>query len=85
VRAASRQYLSIAGPMYAFIGLARSMYFSSQGAGKGFWGRWAQSARLLLSPSRLVAVAARRHARELLALGRGVDGGDRSAVARGHV
>ena len=34
VRAASRQYLSTAAPMYAFIGLAMSMYFSSQGAAK---------------------------------------------------
>src|SRR4030095_14912979 len=34
VRAASRQYLSTAAPMYAFIGLASSMYFSSQGAAK---------------------------------------------------
>ncbi|MFL6836021.1 MAG: MATE family efflux transporter, partial [Bradyrhizobium sp.] len=31
VRVASRQYLSTAAPMYAFIGLAMSMYFSSQG------------------------------------------------------
>src|SRR5882672_6274415 len=34
VRAASHQYLSTAAPMYAFIGLASSMYFSSQGAAK---------------------------------------------------
>src|SRR6266702_3974553 len=34
VRAASRQYLSTAAPFYAFIGLAMSMYFSSQGAAK---------------------------------------------------
>jgi Na+-driven multidrug efflux pump len=47
VRAASRQYLSIAGPMYAFIGLAMSMYFSSQGAAKVLGPVLAQSARLL--------------------------------------
>ena len=34
VRAASRQYLATAAPMYAFIGLSISMYFSSQGAAK---------------------------------------------------
>jgi len=47
VRAASRQYLSTAGPMYAFIGLAMSMYFSSQGAAKVLGPVLAQSARLL--------------------------------------
>jgi putative MATE family efflux protein len=47
VRAASRQYLSTAAPMYAFIGLATSMYFSSQGAAKVLGPVLAQSARLL--------------------------------------
>jgi Na+-driven multidrug efflux pump len=47
VRAASRQYLSTAAPMYAFIGLAMSMYFSSQGAAKMVGPVLAQSARLL--------------------------------------
>jgi putative MATE family efflux protein len=47
VRAASRQYLSIAAPMYAFIGLAMSMYFSSQGAARMVGPVLAQSARLL--------------------------------------
>src|SRR6478672_2470305 len=47
VRAASRQYLSIAAPMYAFIGLAMSMYFSSQGAAKVLGPVLAQSARLV--------------------------------------
>jgi putative MATE family efflux protein len=47
VRAASRQYLSTAAPMYAFIGLAMSMYFSSQGAAKVVGPVLAQSARLL--------------------------------------
>jgi MATE family, multidrug efflux pump len=47
VRAASRQYLSTAAPMYAFIGLAMSMYFSSQGAAKMLGPVLAQTARLL--------------------------------------
>jgi putative MATE family efflux protein len=46
VRAASSQYLSAAAPMYAFIGLAMSMYFSSQGAAKMFGPVLAQTARL---------------------------------------
>ena len=48
VRAASREYLSTAAPMYAFLGLAMSMYFSSQGAAKVIGPVLAQSARLLL-------------------------------------
>jgi Na+-driven multidrug efflux pump len=51
VRAASRQYLSTAAPMYAFIGLASSMYFSSQGAAKVVGPVLAQSARLLFIAS----------------------------------
>src|SRR3954470_21558718 len=47
VRAASRQYLHTAAPMYAFIGLSISMYFSSQGAAKVFGPVLAQTARLL--------------------------------------
>jgi Na+-driven multidrug efflux pump len=47
VRAASREYLSTAAPMYGFIGLAMSMYFSSQGAAKVIGPVLAQSARLL--------------------------------------
>jgi putative MATE family efflux protein len=47
VRAASHQYLSTAAPMYAFIGLSSSMYFSSQGAAKVLGPVLAQSARLL--------------------------------------
>src|SRR3954465_8479280 len=47
VRAASRQYLSTAAPMYAFIGLASSMYFSSQGAAKVVGPALAQTARLV--------------------------------------
>jgi putative MATE family efflux protein len=47
VRIASRQYLSTAAPMYAFIGLAMSMYFSSQGAAKVVGPVLAQTARLV--------------------------------------
>lgn len=47
VRAASRQYLAIAAPMYAFIGLSTSMYFSSQGAAKVLGPVLAQTARLV--------------------------------------
>jgi putative MATE family efflux protein len=47
VRAASQRYLSTAAPMYAFIGLASSMYFSSQGAAKVVGPVLAQSARLI--------------------------------------
>src|SRR5436190_1721017 len=47
VRAASRQYLSTAAPMYAFIGLATTCYFSSQGAAKMIGPVLAQTARLL--------------------------------------
>jgi Na+-driven multidrug efflux pump len=47
VRAASHHYLSTAAPMYAFIGLAMSMYFSSQGAAKVLGPVLAQTARLL--------------------------------------
>ena len=46
VRLASHQYLSTAAPMYAFIGLAMSMYFSSQGAAKVLGPVLAQTARL---------------------------------------
>jgi putative MATE family efflux protein len=47
VRAASRQYLHTAAPMYAFIGLSISMYFSSQGAAKVLGPVLAQTARLI--------------------------------------
>ena len=46
VRMTGRQYLSTAAPMYAFIGLAMSMYFSSQGAAKVLGPVLAQTARL---------------------------------------
>lgn len=47
VRAASHQYLATVAPMYAFIGLAISMYFSSQGAAKVLGPVLAQTARLV--------------------------------------
>jgi putative MATE family efflux protein len=47
VRATSRQYLSTAAPMYAFLGLATAMYFSSQGAAKVIGPVLAQTARLI--------------------------------------
>ncbi|WP_050382642.1 MATE family efflux transporter [Bradyrhizobium pachyrhizi] len=47
VRATSHQYLATAAPMYAFIGLAMSMYFSSQGAAKVLGPVLAQTARLI--------------------------------------
>jgi putative MATE family efflux protein len=47
VRAAGRQYLSTAAPMYGFIGLSIAMYFSSQGAAKVLGPVLAQTARLL--------------------------------------
>src|SRR3954447_17509252 len=47
VRATSHQYLSTVAPFYAFIGLASTMYFSSQGAAKVIGPVLAQSARLI--------------------------------------
>jgi len=47
VRAASRQYLHTAAPMYAFLGLATTCYFSSQGAAKVIGPVLAQTARLV--------------------------------------
>lgn len=47
VRAASRQYLSTAAPLFAFIGLSISLYFSSQGAAKVVGPVLAQTARLV--------------------------------------
>ncbi|MGL4264943.1 MAG: MATE family efflux transporter [Afipia sp.] len=46
VRAASRQYLSTVGPFLAFVGLAISLYFSSQGAARVIGPVLAQTARL---------------------------------------
>jgi putative MATE family efflux protein len=47
VRAAGKQYLGIAAPMYGFIGLAITMYLSSQGAAKVLGPVLAQTVRLL--------------------------------------
>ena len=47
VRATSHQYLATAAPMYAFIGLSLSMYFSSQGAAKVLGPVLSQTARLI--------------------------------------
>jgi putative MATE family efflux protein len=47
VRLASERYLQAAGPMYAFIGLSISMYFSSQGAAKVIGPVMAQTGRLI--------------------------------------
>jgi putative MATE family efflux protein len=47
VLVASRQYLSTAAPWYAFIGLASSMYFSSQGAARMIGPVLSQTARLV--------------------------------------
>jgi putative MATE family efflux protein len=47
VRAASRHYLSIVGPFLAFVGLAISLYFSSQGAARVVGPVLAQTARLV--------------------------------------
>ena len=47
VRATSHQYLSTVAPFYAFIGLASTMYFSSQGAAKVIGPVLAQTARLV--------------------------------------
>ncbi|CAN5190076.1 MATE family efflux transporter [soil metagenome] len=47
VRAASRQYLAIAAPMYAFLGLGTAMYFASQGAARVIGPVLAQTARLV--------------------------------------
>ena len=46
-RAAGRHYLHVAAPMYAFIGLAISMYFSSQGAARVIGPVLAQTVRLV--------------------------------------
>jgi putative MATE family efflux protein len=47
VRAAGGQYLSTAAPLFAFVGLSISLYFSSQGAAKVLGPVLAQTARLV--------------------------------------
>lgn len=48
VRAACRAYLQIAGPSYAFFGLALCLYFGSQGAGRVLWPVLASVLRLAI-------------------------------------
>ena len=81
MRAASRQYLSTAAPMYAFIGLSISMYFSSQGAAKVLGPVLAQTARLVFIAAGGWWLSTHDATRcELLRAGGGVDGGARRAV-----
>jgi putative MATE family efflux protein len=47
--AAGAQYLRIVGPVYGFFGLALSLYFASQGAGKLMWPVWGNVSRLLVA------------------------------------
>ena len=83
VRAASHQYLSTAAPMYAFIGLASSMYFSSQGAAKVIGPvHGADRAAAVHRHRRLVAVDPRRHRAGFFRAGVRLDGGARRAVLR---
>ena len=83
MRAASRQYLSTAAPMYAFIGLSISMYFSSQGAAKVLGPVLAQTARLVfIAAGGWWLSIARREPRKFFRAGRGLDGGARRAVRR---
>jgi len=76
VRAASRQYLATVAPMYAFIGLASSMYFSSQGAAKVVVGL-AQPPVVVRRHRRLVAVDAPTHRGKFLHACRCIHGGAR--------
>jgi Na+-driven multidrug efflux pump len=46
VRAANRQYLSVAAPMYPLLGVGVALYFASQGAAKVLGSVFAQSGRL---------------------------------------
>jgi putative MATE family efflux protein len=47
--AAGTRYLQIVGPVYGFFGLALSLYFASQGAGKLMWPVWGNVARLAVA------------------------------------
>ena len=47
--AAGTQYLHVVGPVYGFFGLALSLYFASQGAGKLMWPVWGNVARLIVA------------------------------------
>ena len=42
-------YLHVVGPVYGFFGVALSLYFASQGAGKLMWPVWGNVARLLVA------------------------------------
>ncbi|MES2992551.1 MAG: MATE family efflux transporter [Pseudomonadota bacterium] len=46
---AGTTYLRIVGPVYGFFGLALSLYFASQGAGRLMWPVWGNFARLLVA------------------------------------
>jgi putative MATE family efflux protein len=47
--AAGSQYLQVVGPVYGFFGLALSLYFASQGAGRLLWPIIGNLARLLVA------------------------------------
>ena len=47
--AAGTQYLHVVGPVYGFFGLALSLYFASQGAGRLMWPVWGNVARLIVA------------------------------------
>ena len=81
VRAASRQYLATAAPMYAFIGLRIVDVFLLAGRGQGGRaGAGAKRAAGLHWRRRLVAVDAPCHGGELFLVGGGFDGAARRAV-----
>jgi putative MATE family efflux protein len=46
---AGTKYLHVVGPFYGFFGLALSLYFASQGAGRLMWPVWGNVARLLVA------------------------------------
>ncbi len=46
---AGTTYLQVVGPVYGFFGLALSLYFASQGAGRLMWPVWGNVARLLVA------------------------------------
>jgi Na+-driven multidrug efflux pump len=46
---AGTKYLHVVGPVYGFFGLALSLYFASQGAGRLMWPVWGNVARLLVA------------------------------------
>jgi putative MATE family efflux protein len=46
---AGTRYLHVVGPVYGFFGLALSLYFASQGAGRLMWPVWGNVARLLVA------------------------------------